>query len=137
MNQQISSLRQQTKVLIRNLYDAAQDKETFESVLGPVKDTYVKETESIAESDKKSKIHISSRPASRARLSPRKKKDPVQVVGVVRRPNKHRLPSEVLRAKPEDGDILIEKDDEFFNELQEFRKLYPESFMKSSIEQRY
>ena len=165
-NQKILQLRNQTKVLIRNLWEAAQDKETFESVLGPVKDRVpTPPTESVSKenqniygiSKENQNIYSSSsssqnmyigtfpfttRRSDSAKLkntSFEKSKDYV-TVGRISRPKKSNTtssggrPIDTLLPRKFDGDILMERDDDYFKQLHEFRKLYPESFMKSSFD---
>ncbi|KAJ3372596.1 hypothetical protein HDU91_002556 [Kappamyces sp. JEL0680] len=124
--QQIHSLRQQTKVLIKNLWDAAQDKETFESVLGPVKgrpatpddDSLKVSTTKAAPRKYKEKLARSKAEAGM---------DKFKVVATIKRPKSRTTDPLLLPSQPDKD--LLQRDDEYFKDLQEFRKLYQDKFM--------
>ena len=181
VNQQISILRSQTKTLIKNLWNAAHDHETFESVLGPIKNTTItlptnsnssihsaknvyhissiyssillflisffipiassparqrpfagseKKTKSISPTKKSTKQLY--RPSSRVS---NKERDKYTTIGVISRPKPiKRNETSLLQPSTFQGDVILERDDAFFEDLQEFRKLYPDSFMKSALD---
>lgn len=107
--EEIQDLRRETRRLIRDLYKAIQDTETFESVLLPVKDE----------------------PTLPTSPKPTKEVKPLQVQVKIEKPKpikksmKHRVQEKM---KFVNVDVLHESDS-FFTSLQEFRKLYNDDFI--------
>ena len=123
---QIQQLRTDTKTLISSLLEAAKDKETFESVLLPMKQ--IPEMPSTPELSPR-KVKAKQHPLlNRSVYTPSKsvthiKSTPKQIKDI-----KKRIQLKVT--KPKQNIDILNQEDEFFEDLNRFRKLFPQQFTR-------
>lgn len=124
--QQIHQLRTDTKRLISSLLEAAKDKETFESVLLPIKQ--IPEMPSTPElSPRKVKAnqhHLLHRSA----YTPSKSVTHIKSTPKQTKEIKKRIQLKV--SKPNQNIDILNQDDDFFEDLNRFRKLFPQQFTR-------
>ncbi|KAI8901103.1 hypothetical protein BC833DRAFT_182951 [Globomyces pollinis-pini] len=123
--QKIYKLRLETQKLIHNLYDAARDKDTFESALQPIDqiplDVDDMETVSI-------KNHYPSITPLQSPIKQSKSPKPKNSTKPIRIKLNDKHESLIKNQQNFKTLDLLNQNPEFYKELKDFRKLYPEKF---------
>ena len=119
--EKIRRLRQETKTLVKSLYDAAQDKESIESILGPVSDSLPESPAPVI-------------PEKPSRVVFRHVKSPKKVRPAVFSAERRR---ESQKSTESEKNLnVLNKSDDYYAELQEFRRLHSDECSKRVLEKR-